>query len=706
MNQVFNVFTQEPDYTGEDALVDSVNGQTGAVVLDTDDIAEGTSLYFTDARAIASPLTGLSVAGSAIVSTDTILQAFGKAQNQINALVGGVNYQGTWNATTNSPAIVSGVGTKGYYYVVSVAGSTNIDGITDWKLGDWIIFNGSTWQKVDNTDAVISVNGYTGIVTLAPADIGLGEDLTATDASLSFSGAYDGTVARTVGINYSHAGTWVGQQTFSTNSPIFGTMTAGSVLFAGTSGLLSQDNTNFNYVSNTLSLRKDGVDAGQLIINNGTATAQRVQIAMQQAGVSYAYFGLMGTTNPYIIGAESVNDFGMRADAKSILFSIDSGATVNGGFYRTGYTTRGNFYISNTVERYNFTMNQATTHRNAIQFWTSGTYKGELGTCGATNTMITGASADDFGIRPLSGNAFRVSFGGSTSMLLANASGLSINTNAVPTSWLNVAGADTKTVGSFNQASPGTSITTPYPAFEVVNSNTTTNNFATISFADQVSGASYALFGGRCSDHVNNYGELYWWIRGASNTGVQMNLNTAGLSVGNTTTLARARLDVVETTASALVGYFTGTNTGTSVTSITGLSLVNSHNTTNNWVGIGLGDTVGTASVGFQAQLTDRTNHYGDAVIATRDSDGYVERMRVSKVTTTFIDAMNFVFGTSTGSKFGTTTSQKIGFYGVTPVAQGASIADASGGVIIDSEARTALNDLLARIRAVGLIAV
>lgn len=122
----------------------------------------------------STPLTGLSVSGSNITSTDTVLQALGKAQNQINSLVGGVNYQGTWNANTNSPSLASGVGTKGYYYVVSVAGSTNLDGITDWKLGDWAIFNGTAWEKVDNTDAVISVNGYTGIITLVKGDIGLG----------------------------------------------------------------------------------------------------------------------------------------------------------------------------------------------------------------------------------------------------------------------------------------------------------------------------------------------------------------------------------------------------------------------------------------------------------------------------------------------------------------------------------------------------
>lgn len=118
-------------------------------------------------------LTGLNVTGGTITSSDTLLQAFGKAQNQINGLVGGVTYMGTWNASTNSPSISSGTGTKGHYYVVSTPGSTAIDGISDWKLGDWIIFNGTVWEKVDNTDAVISVNGYVGAVTLALSDFGI-----------------------------------------------------------------------------------------------------------------------------------------------------------------------------------------------------------------------------------------------------------------------------------------------------------------------------------------------------------------------------------------------------------------------------------------------------------------------------------------------------------------------------------------------------
>ena len=86
--------------------------------------------------------------------------------------LGDLNYQGAWNANTNTPTLTSSVGTKGYYYVVSVAGSTNLNGITDWKVSDWAVFNGSVWQKIDNTDAVTSVNGYTGAVNLTYTDVG------------------------------------------------------------------------------------------------------------------------------------------------------------------------------------------------------------------------------------------------------------------------------------------------------------------------------------------------------------------------------------------------------------------------------------------------------------------------------------------------------------------------------------------------------
>lgn len=92
------------------------------------------------------------------------------------AALGQLDLKGTWNASTNTPTLASGVGTKNWYYIVSVAGSTNLDGVTDWVAGDWALFNGTAWQKVDQTDAVSSVAGKTGAVTLDTNDVsGLGD---------------------------------------------------------------------------------------------------------------------------------------------------------------------------------------------------------------------------------------------------------------------------------------------------------------------------------------------------------------------------------------------------------------------------------------------------------------------------------------------------------------------------------------------------
>jgi len=87
-------------------------------------------------------------------------------------VIGALVYKGTWNAAINDPTLTSSVGDKGDYYVVSQAGSTNLNGITDWQVNDIAVFNGAVWQKIDNTDAVLSVNGQTGLVVLTAPDVG------------------------------------------------------------------------------------------------------------------------------------------------------------------------------------------------------------------------------------------------------------------------------------------------------------------------------------------------------------------------------------------------------------------------------------------------------------------------------------------------------------------------------------------------------
>jgi hypothetical protein len=194
---------QPSDWNADHTLTGTIpvaNGGTGASTLTGYVKGNGTAAMTASATVPSTDVTGLgtmstqnsnniSVTGgsmSGVTISDYVATATKGVANGVASLdgsgtvpvsqlpaavLGALSYQGTWNASTNSPTLTSSVGTKGYYYVVNVAGSTNLNGITDWVIGDWAVFNGSIWQKVDNTDAVTSVNGYTGTVVLTATDV-------------------------------------------------------------------------------------------------------------------------------------------------------------------------------------------------------------------------------------------------------------------------------------------------------------------------------------------------------------------------------------------------------------------------------------------------------------------------------------------------------------------------------------------------------
>jgi hypothetical protein len=207
------------DWNADHQLVGTIpvdNGGTGASTLTGYVKGNGTAAMTASATVPSTDVTGLGTmstqnANSVAITGGTMsgvtvtgyipttekaqplgvatLDAGGKVPTSQIPMQGDLNYQGTWNATTNTPTLTSSVGTKGYYYVVDVAGSTNLNGITDWNIGDWAIFNGSVWQKVDNTDAVTSVNGQVGTVVLTTTNIaeGTNEYFTTARARASVS---------------------------------------------------------------------------------------------------------------------------------------------------------------------------------------------------------------------------------------------------------------------------------------------------------------------------------------------------------------------------------------------------------------------------------------------------------------------------------------------------------------------------------------
>lgn len=108
-------------------------------------------------------------------TSQVVIDTLESLQSQIDvleaeiALLTSLTYKGTWDASANVPALASSTGTKGDYYIVSVAGATNLNGITDWQPGDWVIFNGTVWQKIDQSwataginDNITSMTGLTG----------------------------------------------------------------------------------------------------------------------------------------------------------------------------------------------------------------------------------------------------------------------------------------------------------------------------------------------------------------------------------------------------------------------------------------------------------------------------------------------------------------------------------------------------------------
>lgn len=165
------------------------------------------------------------------------------------AVVGGVTYKGTFD--TSSPVDLSNA-LKGDMYVISVAGT--YQGIV-WAVGDHLLINEdmggtispSKIDKVDNTDAVTSVAGKTGAVTLVPSDVtGL--------ATVASTGAYSDL-----------SGTPTNVSSFTNDAGYLTSAPVDSV--AGKTGAVTLELDDLTDV--TIS----GVSAGESIVYNGTLSA-------------------------------------------------------------------------------------------------------------------------------------------------------------------------------------------------------------------------------------------------------------------------------------------------------------------------------------------------------------------------------------------------------------------------------------------------
>lgn len=285
--------------------------------------------------------------------------------------LGDLNYQGTWNASTNSPTLTSSVGTKGYYYVVSVAGTTNLNGITDWQVGDWAVFNGSVWQKIDNTDAVTSVNGFTGAVVLTTTNIaeGTNEYFTTARARASVSAgtgiSYNSTTGVITNSSPSLGGDVVGPASATDNAiSRFDTTTGkliqnsvvtitdagdmsgvGSLALDGTAPTSPLPGTLwFDSSTDTLNLQQNAItqQIGEELLLYGKASSaindSPLQIIYQTgvvgaSGVIQFAPTVAGITNPNLILGCATEPIALNGFGRITAYGTVHGITTNGSAY-------------------------------------------------------------------------------------------------------------------------------------------------------------------------------------------------------------------------------------------------------------------------------------------------------------------------------------------------------------------------------------
>ena len=268
------------------------------------DANDSVQLYYNNSVKLVTTNTGVTLTGAATATTflgdlngtintattgvtqvnainNTTIATTAYVNNKIALIPAGLVFQGTWNAATNTPTLTSGSGTTGNFYIVSVAGSTNLDGITDWKVGDWAVFieQGASdqWEKIDNSSVL---DGFGTGQSVTKWD-GSGTSNTLTNGPITFSGN-NSTFAGDVTVNGSHL------------TLANGTTSAAATdyLYIGGSGLASADAAI--YIGNGGGNTTDGY--GYRIYYSGTGQANNNKLIFKSENYQSAEVDMLTFT--------------------------------------------------------------------------------------------------------------------------------------------------------------------------------------------------------------------------------------------------------------------------------------------------------------------------------------------------------------------------------------------------------------------------
>lgn len=279
-------------WSADVGLVDSVNGQTGAVVLTTTDIAEGTNTYFTDARADARVNALLPNTDSLSEGSTNLYFTDARARASISATSPALYDSATGVISISSSALFTGKTT---------------DDLTEGSTNKYFTTTGATV----NTDALPegSTNLYyttarqntdfdTRLATKTTSDVAEGTNLYFTDTRVDsrLSSGSISTPIKTTSVIETN-----------TINPISGTTVT-------VNGAL-EVNGNLNVVEKVDLLLQDN----KIVLNYGNATARDAYITVDRSGSSLANANISWneTDDRFIFSDHTKYEDNIRVTAKS-----------------------------------------------------------------------------------------------------------------------------------------------------------------------------------------------------------------------------------------------------------------------------------------------------------------------------------------------------------------------------------------------------